>query len=118
MANFKEKHVSTARLQFLRMSPQKVRLVADLVRGKDVEEALNILQFTPKSSASPLRKLVESAVANADQRGDVNVDKLFVSYITVDGGPLIKRWRPRAMGRATPILKRTSHVTVGLDLRN
>lgn len=109
--------VSTAKLRYARMSPQKVRLVAALIRGKDVEEALNILQFTPKSSAPPLAKLVKSAVANADQRGDVNVDKLYISHVSVDGGPLIKRWRPRAMGRATPILKRTSHITVALDLR-
>lgn len=97
------------------MAPRKVRLVADLIRGKGVEEALNILQFTEKRSSEPLAKLLKSAVANADEKGNVNVDKLFVSKITVDGGPTIKRFRPRAMGRATPILKRTSHIFVGLE---
>jgi len=107
-----------ASLQFLRISPRKVRLVADLVRGKNVEEALNILQFTSKSSAKPLAKLVKSAVANADQKGGVNVDKLFLKTIFVDGGPVIKRFMPRAMGRATPVRHRTSHVTVTLDQRS
>src|SRR5687767_8079365 len=106
-----------ATIKFLRISPRKVRLVADMVRGKNVEEALNILQFTPKSSAKPLAKLVKSAVANADQKGGVNVDKLYVSKISADGGPVIKRFMPRAMGRATPILHRTSHVTVELEQR-
>jgi large subunit ribosomal protein L22 len=108
--------IARAKLSQLRISPQKVRLVADLIRGKNVEEALTILQFTPKSSARPLAKLVKSAVANADQAG-ANVDKLYIETLFVDGGPLIKRWMPRAMGRATPILKRTSHVTVTLDQR-
>ena len=107
--------LATARLRHLRMAPRKVRLVADLIRGKGVEEALNILQFTEKRSSEPLAKLLKSAVANADEKGNVNVDKLFVSKITVDGGPTIKRFRPRAMGRATPILKRTSHIFVGLE---
>jgi large subunit ribosomal protein L22 len=109
--------VARAKLRYLRIAPQKVRLVADLIRGKDVEEALNILQFTNKRSARPIAKLLKSAVANADQTGSVNIDKLYVNQCFVDGGPLIKRWRPRAMGRATPILKRTSHVTVTLDQR-
>ena len=108
---------STAKLRHLRVAPRKVRLVADLIRGKNVEEALNILQFTPKGSARPLAKLLQSAVANADQNEGVNIDKLFVSSIFVDGGPLIKRWRPRAMGRATPLLKRTSHVSIALEQR-
>jgi large subunit ribosomal protein L22 len=107
-----------ATIKFLRISPRKVRLVADMVRGKNVEDALNILQFTPKSSAKPLAKLVKSAVANADQKGGVNVDRLFISNIWADGGPVIKRYMPRAMGRATPILHRTSHVTVELEQRN
>jgi large subunit ribosomal protein L22 len=106
-----------AKMRFLRIAPRKVRLVADLVRGKHVEEALNILQFAGKSSAKPIAKLVKSAVANADAQGGVNVDKLFISKIWADGGPVIKRFMPRAMGRATPILHRTSHVTVELEQR-
>lgn len=106
-----------ATIKFLRIAPRKVRLVADLIRGKNVEDALNILQFTPKSSAKPLAKLVKSAVANADAQGGVNVDKLVVSKVWADGGPVIKRFMPRAMGRATPILHRTSHVTVELEQR-
>ena len=109
--------VAHAKLRHLSIAPRKVRLVADLVRGKNVEDALNILQFTEKGSAAPLAKLVKSAVANADQKGGVNIDKLYIKTVFVDGGPLIKRWRPRAMGRATQILKRTSHVTVELDQR-
>ena len=106
--------VSKARLRYLRIAPRKVRLVADLIRGKNVEDALSILQFTTKKSSVPLAKLLQSAVANADQKGGVDVDSLFVKTITVDGGPTIKRFRPRAMGRATPILKRTSHVLIEL----
>lgn len=109
--------VATAKLRHLRIAPRKVRLVADLIRGKDVEEALSILQFAHKKSSVPLAKLLQSAVANADQKDGVDIDRLFVKTITVDGGPTIKRFRPRAMGRATPILKRTSHVSIALDER-
>ena len=107
--------IAKAKLRHLRVSPRKVRLVADLIRGKGVEEALNILQFTNKVSSQPLAKLLKSAVANADQKDGVDVDRLFISDLRVDGGPTIKRFRPRAMGRATPILKRTSHISIGLD---
>ena len=107
---------ATAKLRHLRMGPRKVRLVADLIRGKDVEEALSILQFANKRSAVPLAKLLKSAVANADQK-ELDIDRLYIKAITVDGGPTIKRFRPRAMGRATPILKRTSHVSIALDER-
>jgi len=107
--------IAKASLSFLRVAPRKVRLVGDLIRGKNVEEALSILQFTHKSSARALAKLLKSAVANADQKGGVNVDKLYVESLFVDGGPVIKRWMPRAMGRATPIRKRTSHVTLTLE---
>lgn len=109
--------IATARARFIRVAPRKVRLVADLIRGKNVEEALNILQFTTKGSSKKLARLLKSAVANADQKPGVNIDKLFVHTIHVDGGPSIKRFRPRAMGRATQILKRTSHVTLKLDQR-
>jgi large subunit ribosomal protein L22 len=108
---------STARLRFLRIAPRKVRLVADLIRGKNVEEALNVLQFTPKRGARSLAKLLKAAVADADQGGKVNVDKLYVRTVFVDDGPVMKRWMARAMGRATPIRKRTAHVTLRLDQR-
>jgi len=109
--------VARAKLRHLRIAPRKVRLVADLIRGKHVEEALNILQFTQKGSSRPLAKLVKSAVANADQKGGLNIDSLYIGECFVDGGPVLKRYLPRAMGRATPLLKRTSHVTVGLEVR-
>ena len=105
-------------LRYLRISPRKVRLVADLIRDKHVEEALNILQFTEKASSKPLAKLVKSAVANADQMEGVNIDKLYIKTLFVDGGPVMKRYMPRAMGRATPVRHRTSHVTLHLEQRN
>ncbi len=108
--------ISTAKLRHLRVSARKVRLVADLIRGKNVEDAINILQFTNKVSSRPLAKLLKSAVANADQKEGVDIDRLFIKDLRVDVGPTIKRFRPRAMGRATPILKRTSHISVGLDV--
>jgi large subunit ribosomal protein L22 len=101
--------------RFIRISPQKARLVADLVRGKDVETAINTLRFMPKKGARIIRKLVESALANAGQNEAIDVDTLYVKKIFVDGGPSLKRIRPRAMGRATRILKRSSHITVVLD---
>jgi large subunit ribosomal protein L22 len=107
-----------AKLRYLRIAPRKVRLVADMIRGKHVEEALNILQFTEKASSTPLAKLVKSAVANADQMEGVNVDKLFIKTLFVDGGPVMKRYMPRAQGRATPIRHRTSHVTLQLEQRS
>jgi large subunit ribosomal protein L22 len=109
--------IAKATAKFIRVSPRKARLVADLIRGKNVEEALNILQFTPKGSSKRLAKLLKSAVSNADQKPGVNVDKLYVRTVMVDTGPIIKRFRPRAMGRASQILKRTSHVTLTLDQR-
>jgi large subunit ribosomal protein L22 len=109
--------VAKAKAKFLRVAPRKVRLVADLIRGKNVEEALNILQFTNKGSSKRLAKLLKSAVSNADQKPGVNIDKLYVRSVQVDTGPVIKRFRPRAMGRATQILKRTAHVVLTLDQR-
>ena len=99
----------------IRISPQKARLVADMIRGKQVDTALNTLRFTPKKGARILRKVVESAVANASQNEAIDVDTLFVKKIFIDGGPMLKRIRPRAMGRASRILKRSSHITVVLD---
>jgi large subunit ribosomal protein L22 len=103
-----------ATLNYLRMTPRKVRLVIDTIRGKRVEEAINILSFSPKSAALPLVKLLKSAVANADNKGGVDIDKLVVKSAIVNEGPTWRRWLPRAMGRATRIRKRTSHVTVVL----
>lgn len=99
----------------IRISPQKARLVADLVRGKEVGSALNTLRFMPKKGARILRKIIESAVANASQNEAIDVDTLYVKTIFIDGGPTMKRIRPRAQGRASRILKRTSHITVVLD---
>ena len=101
--------------KYIRISPQKTRLVADLVRGKDVDSAITTLKFMPKKAARILRKVIESAVANAIQSDTVDADTLYIKKIMIDGGPMLKRFRPRAMGRATRILKRTSHITVVVD---
>lgn len=101
--------------KYVRISPRKVRLVMDQVRGKRVEDALNILAFSPKKGAKILRKLINSAVANAENNHDMDVDRLYIKRIYADEGPILKRWRPRALGRATRIRKRTSHLTVILD---
>ena len=109
---------TTARLRYLRGSAQKVRLVADLIRGRNVQEAVNILQLSNKTAATPLVKLLKSAIANAEHRSKdapVDVDRLFVKEIFVDGGPGVKRVRPAPMGRAFRIVHRTSHVTIKLD---
>ncbi|MEA3333526.1 MAG: 50S ribosomal protein L22 [Pseudomonadota bacterium] len=104
-----------AKLRHYRMAPRKARLVTDMIKGMDVERAINTLQVTGKKIAPAIRKLVESAVANADQRGDMDVDALYISRAYVDEGPTMRRFQPRAMGRATRINKRTSHITVILD---
>jgi len=104
---------ATATLKYLKASPQKVRLVADLVRGLKVEEALSILRFTRKSCAKDLEKLLRSAVANAENKENApDVDELVVSKIYVNEGPREKRIQPAPMGRAYQIQKRKSHVTV------
>ncbi len=99
----------------IRISPQKARLVADLVRGKSVESALTTLRFMPKKGARILRKVIESALANASQNEAIDVDTLYIKTIFIDGGPMLKRIMPRAQGRASRILKRSSHITVVLD---
>ncbi|MCK9172095.1 50S ribosomal protein L22 [Desulfuromonas thiophila] len=104
-----------AKLRYVRMSPQKARLVVDMVRGKGVQEALNILRFSPQKPAGIVAALVQSAVANAEQQGVADVDRLFVKTITVDQGPALKRFIPRAQGRASKIRKPTSHVQVVLS---
>jgi len=106
---------ASAKLKFARLSPQKTRLVVDMVRGKAVQEALNILKFSPQRPADIVAKLVRSAVANAEQKGVSDVDRLFVKAVFVDQGPDLKRFMPRAQGRATRIRKPTSHITVVLD---
>ena len=107
---------SQARLRHLRIAPRKVRLVADLVRGKPVGSALAILKFTPKAASKPMEKLLKSAIANAGDRsqGQVDVDKLFIFTLCVDQGPTARRFMTRAQGRATRINKKTSHVTLVL----
>ena len=108
---------SKAHLRFLRMSPRKVSTVAALVRGKPVGQALNILRFTSHAAAIPVAKLIKSAVANATDlsKGQVDVDKLVVKTISVDQGPTQRRYMPRAMGRASRINKKTSHIHVVLE---
>jgi large subunit ribosomal protein L22 len=104
---------ASATLKYLKMSPQKVRLVADLVRGKKVEEAIQILRFTKKTSAKDLEKLLRSAIANAENKeANVDVDDLVVSKIYVNEGPREKRVQPAPMGRAYRIQKRQAHITV------
>jgi len=101
--------------KYIRISPRKIRLLMREIRGKKVEEALNILTFAPQKGAPILRKLVNSAISNASQRPDTDVDSLFIKHIFADEGPMLKRFRPRAMGRATRIRRRTSHLTIILD---
>jgi large subunit ribosomal protein L22 len=100
--------------KYVRVSPTKVRKVARAVKGKSVEEALNALGFMPHRSAHVLGKIIRSALANAEQKPNIEVDNLSIANILVNQGPSLKRFRPRAMGRATRILKRTSHITVVL----
>jgi large subunit ribosomal protein L22 len=104
-----------AKLKYARLSPQKTRLVVDMVRGKGIQDALNTLKFSPQKAAGIVAKLVSSAVANAEQKGVADVDRLYVKAVTVDMGPALKRFIPRAQGRATRIRKPTSHITVVLD---
>ena len=99
-------------LKGVRLSDQKGRLVADLIRGKKVDAALNILQFSPKKGAGIIKKVLESAIANAENNQGADVDELKVKTIMVDEGPSLKRFMARAKGRGTRILKRTSHITV------
>ncbi len=101
--------------KYIRASPRKFRLLVKEMKGKKVEEALNLLAFAPQKGAPILRKLINSAVANASQYPDIDVDNLFIKHIFADEGPTLKRFRPRAMGRATRIRKRTSHLTVILN---
>ena len=103
--------------KYLRMSPTKLAPVADLVRGKDLAEALTILKFTPGKSAELVEKVVQSAAANAENNHEMDADKLYVAEIAVNQGPTMKRWRAGSQGRASIILKRSSHIEVVLKER-
>lgn len=104
-----------ARLRFLRMSPRKVRLVVDVIRGTSVPVAVTNLQFLRKDAARPVLKLLQSAMANAEHNFKLDPSKLRVKSVMADGGPTLKRWRPRAFGRAAPIRKRTTHISLVLS---
>ena len=103
---------ATAKLSHARISAQKCRLLADQIRGLPVENALQVLTFSPKKAAHLVRKVLESAIANAEHNEGADVDELKVSAVCVDEGPTLKRWRARAKGRANHIFKRTSHITI------
>lgn len=106
---------SVAKLRYLRMAPRKIRLVADIIRGLSVEKALVQLRHLQKEAKVPVLKLLQSALANATNNLKMNKDTLRVKSILVDGGPISYRWMPRAMGRATSIRKRTTHITLILE---
>jgi len=99
-------------VRFVRQSPRRVRVVADQIRGMRVEEAMSILRLQPRKAAKTLAKLLTSAVANAEHNAQADVDDLVVKRVFVDGAPTLKRWMPRAMGRANRVNKRSSHVTI------
>jgi large subunit ribosomal protein L22 len=101
-----------AKAKYIRQSPYKVRRVLDLVRGMPVEDARDVLMFTNRRAAETIRKVLDSAVANAEHNYALDADELFVDQAFADEGPTLKRWRPRARGRATRINKRTSHITI------
>ena len=101
-----------ANARFIRIAPRKVQLVVDLIRGKQVGEAISILRHTPRAASPILEKLLNSAIANAEHNNSLDVDRLVISEAYVNQGPTMKRFRPRAMGRASRINKRTSHITL------
>lgn len=101
--------------RYIRISSRKIKVVIDLIRGKSVNEALAILEYTPKAASEPVSKLLNSAIANAENNLDISRDTLYVAEVFADQGPTLKRFRPRAQGRASRIRKRTSHITVILD---
>ncbi len=109
--------VAKAQARFIRIAPRKARLVMDLIRGQDVDNALSVLRFTPRKGAKIIEKVLNSAVANAQHNHDMNKGELFVAQGFVDEGPVLKRFRPRAQGRASRIRKRTSHITLILEER-
>jgi ribosomal protein L22 len=106
--------VVRASARYVRIAPRKARLIADQVRGLHIEKARALLQFSPRGAAQDIHKLIDSAASNAENNHDLIGDEMKISSITVDEGPTLKRYRPRAQGRATPIHKRTSHIAVAL----
>ncbi len=98
--------------KYVRISPRKVRKVADAIKGRPVESGMQTLKFMPQKAANILGKILQSAVANADQKADIDIDLLVIRNIIADQGPTLKRWKARARGRGTRILKKTSHITV------
>jgi large subunit ribosomal protein L22 len=107
--------VVRASSRYVRIAPRKARLIADQVRGLHIDQARALLQFSPRAAAHDIGKLIESAASNAENNHDLVADEMKVAEITVDEGPTLKRFRPRALGRATPIHKRTSHIAVALS---
>ena len=103
-----------ASVKYVRISPRKVKIVCDLIRGKDVRTAMGILMATPKAASEVMVKLLKSAQANAENNFEMDPEKLYVSETHADPGPILKRFRPRAQGRAFRILKRTSHITLAV----
>jgi ribosomal protein L22 len=112
--NPEELPVVTATAKYVRVAPRKARLIADQVRGMHIEQARALLQFSPRGAAEDIHKLINSAAANAENNHDLVGDEMRITTITVDEGPTLRRFRPRALGRATPINKRTSHISVAL----
>ena len=104
-----------ARMRMMRISPRKVRIVGEVIKKRKINDAMGILMYTPQKASFILKKLLDSAIANAKQKKYVDVDNLYVKNVTVDGGPVLKRFLPRAMGRASKIRKRSSHITLVLD---
>lgn len=103
---------ATATAKTVRIAPRKVRLVTDLIRGKSIGEAISILKFTPNGAATAVEKVLMSAIANAEHNYDLDLESLYVSEAFANEGPTMKRFRPRAKGSASPINKRTSHITI------
>jgi large subunit ribosomal protein L22 len=104
-----------AKAKMIRISPRKVRIVGEVIKKKNVNDASGILTYMPQKASFILKKLLDSAIANAKQKKYVDIDSLFVKNVIVDGGPMLKRFLPRAMGRASKIRKRLSHITLVLD---
>ena len=104
-----------AHLKYLRVSPRKVKILCDLIRGKDVKTASAYLMQTPKAASEPVLKLLRSAIANAENNNSMDVEKLYVSTAVANPGPVLKRGMPRARGRYNRILKRTTHITIGVS---
>ena len=104
-----------AHVKYVRMSPRKVKLVCDMIRGKDVKSAIAYIMQTPKAASEPMLKLLRSAIANAENNNSMDVEKLYVSTAVANPGPVLKRGMPRAQGRYNRILKRTTHITIGVS---